>query len=81
MIKSRQFWQDVDLAIGILLLRQRLHHIITEGRNTSHSLLVINKGVAPSPDRVRILSRYFEAMKEDKKPGIVHNSPPPDRNL
>jgi len=79
MRKSRQFWQDVDLAIGILILRQRLHHIITEGRNTSQSILEINKGIAPSPDRVRVLTRYFEAMKEDKKSGIVDNSPPPDR--
>jgi hypothetical protein len=33
MRKSRQFWQDVDVAIWTLILRQLLHQIIVEGRN------------------------------------------------
>ena len=63
MRKSRQFWQDIDLAIGILMLRKRLHHIITEGRNTRQSLSEINKDMPTIPGRDRVLYRYYEVMK------------------
>jgi len=62
MRKSRQFWQDVELAVGILILRQRLHQIIIEGRNTRQSLSEMNNGIPKIPGRDHILSRYHEVM-------------------
>ena len=62
MRKSRQFWQDVELAVGILILRQRLHQIIIEGRNTRQSLSEMKNGIAKIPGRDHILSRYHEVM-------------------
>lgn len=58
MRKSRQFWQDVDLAICTLILRQRIHQIIIEGRNLRQPLSEINKGIPTIPGRDRVLYRY-----------------------
>ena len=63
MRESRKFWQDVDLAIGILLLRQSLHYIIAEGRNSNQPLPEICNNITRSANRVRTLNRYYELMK------------------
>jgi hypothetical protein len=62
MRKSRQFWQDVDLAICTLMLRQLLHQIIVECRNIGQPLSEINKGIPTKPGRDHILIRYHEIM-------------------
>jgi hypothetical protein len=62
MRKSGQFWQDVDLAICTLMLRQLLNQIITEGRNTGLSFKEINKTAPSLPGRDRVLYHYHEVM-------------------
>jgi hypothetical protein len=62
MRKSGQFWQDVDLAISSLMLRQILHQIIIEGRNKSESLSEIIKVTPTAKSRDHVLFRYHEAM-------------------
>jgi hypothetical protein len=59
MKMSRQFWQDVDLAISILMLRQSIRQVIFEGRTSRPQ---INKGISTPPDRDRVLYRYHEVM-------------------
>jgi hypothetical protein len=62
MRKSRQFWQDVDMAICTLMLCQLLHQIFVEGRNIRQPSSEINKGIPTIPGRDHILFRYYEAM-------------------
>ena len=59
MKKSRQFWQDVELAIGIYLLKENIRQIIIEGRS---SRTEINKTIARAPERDRVLFHYHEVM-------------------
>ena len=58
MRNSRQFWQDVNLAIYALMLRQSIYQIIVEGRNIRAE---INKSI-PTADRIRLLNRYHNVM-------------------
>ena len=60
MRKSRQFWQDVDLAICSLMLRQVLQQVIIEGHNSRQSFWEINNVTASMPVRDRVLHRYHE---------------------
>jgi len=62
MKKSRQFWQDIDMAISILMLRESIRQIILESRNTRQSLSQMNKAIPTIPDRDRVLYRYHEVM-------------------
>ena len=72
MKKSRQFWQDVDLAICSLILQELLRQIIVEGRHTRPE---VKKGAAHAPDHDRILFRYHEAMmaRFQNHHGHMHN--------
>jgi hypothetical protein len=62
MRKSRQFWQDVDLAICILVLREQISQVILEGRHTRQSLSQISKSIPTPLARDRVLFRYHEVM-------------------
>ena len=55
MIRSKQFWKDIELAVNIMMLRQRIRHITSESRNTRTDF---NKGFLTTPGHDRILDRY-----------------------
>jgi hypothetical protein len=59
MKKARKFWQDVELAICILMLRQSIQEII---RKDLYTRLQINKRSQASGGHDRILFRYHEVM-------------------
>jgi hypothetical protein len=55
MRKSGQFWQDVDIAISILMLRQSIRQVIIESHTSRPE---INKSFPTLPNRDRVLIRY-----------------------
>jgi hypothetical protein len=59
MKKSSQFWQDVELAIGIYLLRENIRQIIIEDRNSRTEL---NKNISRGHERECVLFYYHEVM-------------------
>jgi hypothetical protein len=63
MRKSGQFWQDVDLAICTLMLRQLIKQIIIEGRNTGQTLMKTDMEEPVLLSRDLVLHRYHEVMK------------------
>jgi hypothetical protein len=75
MRNSRQFWQDVNLAICSLMLRERIHQIIVQGRNIRQPSSEITESIPTIPGRDQILLRYHELMKErlQSHSGHIHD--------